>query len=194
MKNKILFLGYSENRVIDFLRRENSMITTNESLNLKKIKDINPDHIISYGYRHIITPDIIQEYPNIVNLHIAYLPWNRGANPCFWSILENTPKGISIHYIDKGIDTGDILIQKEVNFNENETIGNYYRRLKDNIESLFIESWEDIIKENLNPMKQMSKGTFHKKSDIEKYESILGLDFEKGNTPIKRIKKEDRRC
>ena len=50
----------------------------------------------------------------IVNLHISYLPWNRGAHPNFWSFFDATPTGVSIHLIDKGIDTGPIIVQKKV--------------------------------------------------------------------------------
>ena len=61
------------------------------------------DFIISFGYRHIIKEDIIDKFINkIINLHISYLPYNKGADPNLWSYLENTPKGVTIHYIDKG--------------------------------------------------------------------------------------------
>ena len=48
----------------------------------------------------------------IVNLHKAYLPYNKGAHPNFWSFAENTPSGITIHVIDSGIDTGNIIYRK----------------------------------------------------------------------------------
>ena len=48
----------------------------------------------------------------VVNLHIAYLPYNRGADPNLWSVLEDTPAGVSIHYVDEGVDTGDIIAQR----------------------------------------------------------------------------------
>ena len=55
---------------------------------------------------------------------MSYLPWNRGADPNFWSILEDTPKGVTIHIMDESIDTGDILYQKDpLEFNsQNELI------------------------------------------------------------------------
>ena len=40
----------------------------------------------------------------IVNLHISYLPFNRGSHPNYWSFVENTPKGVSIHEIDEQIE------------------------------------------------------------------------------------------
>ena len=88
------------------------------------------DFIISFGYRHIIKEDIINKFINkIINLHISYLPYNKGADPNLWSYLENTPKGVTIHYMDKGLDTGDIIVQKEVCGNiETDTLKTSYDR------------------------------------------------------------------
>ena len=61
------------------------------------------DWIVSYGYRYIITQDILDAVRGqAINLHISLLPWNRGADPNLWSFLDDTPKGITIHYIDSG--------------------------------------------------------------------------------------------
>ena len=38
-------------------------------------------------------------------MHISYLPFNRGAHPNYWSFKDNSPKGVTIHFIDNGIDT-----------------------------------------------------------------------------------------
>ena len=158
MKEKILVLGYQENKVVDFLRsKQDEVLVEDKKLNLGEIQQISPDHIISYGYRHIITPDIVKKYPGIVNLHIGHLPWNQGVNPCFWSLLENTPLGYTIHYVDKGVDTGPILVQDKIRFRERETIGGVYKQLKQGIENLFVESWEDIAKKRISPIAQTNK-------------------------------------
>ncbi|MBQ3033656.1 MAG: hypothetical protein IJD28_04690 [Deferribacterales bacterium] len=59
---------------------------------------ITEDFIISFGYHYMVHKDIVKKFENkIINMHISYLPWNRGADPNLWSILENTPKGVTIH-------------------------------------------------------------------------------------------------
>ena len=68
-------------------------------------------------------------------MHISYLPYNRGFYLNFWSFIDNTKKGVTIHYIDEGIDTGDIIFQKEVFSNEKT-----YNKLKQEIEDFFIET------------------------------------------------------
>jgi len=186
---KTLFLGYSETKIIDFLKGEGeNIVVEDQKLNLKEIQKIDPDHIVSYGYRHIITPDIIEKYPDIVNLHVSYLPYNKGCDPNFWSWLENTPKGYTIHYIDQGIDTGDILIQEQGIFTEDETLATSYDKLRTGIENLFITNWENLSNKKINPKKQNPlEGNHHYSKDLKKYEFLL--EKEKWDTPVIELKK-----
>lgn len=143
------------------------------------------DFIISFGYRHIIKEDIIDKFINkIINLHISYLPYNKGADPNLWSYLENTPKGVTIHYIDKGLDTGDILVQKLVQDNiETDTLKTSFDRLINEIVVLFNENIDDILKGNIKSKKQQGNGSLHYLKDKEKF---IGLIAEKGyNTLVK---------
>lgn len=183
---KILYLGYPENPVHLFLKTKGTVFQTQEKIDF----DIDQfDWVISYGYSHIIKQDIINQTKNpIINLHISYLPFNRGADPNFWSWLENTPKGVTIHQIDQGIDTGDIFIQKEVNFKENETLSSSYEVLKKEIENLFIESFDNIIQGIIFPKKQNGEGTFHLKKDLNKYTHLFTQGW---NTPVNQIKMTD---
>ena len=65
----------------------------------------------------------------MINIHISMLPWNCGADPNFWSWFYATPKGVSIHCIDSGIDTGGLLTQAEIMFPAGETLRTSYDRL-----------------------------------------------------------------
>ena len=81
----------------------------------------------------------------IINLHLSYLPFNRGAHPNFWSFYENTPSGVSIHLIDAGIDSGPILFQKEIKFKNEITFIQTYNRLFIEMENLFILNIDLIL-------------------------------------------------
>lgn len=75
------------------------------------------DLTVSYTYRHILKEDILTALGNnAVNLHISYLPWNKGADPNLWSILEETPRGATLHYMDAKLDHGDIIAQSLLAF------------------------------------------------------------------------------
>ena len=74
---------------------------------------------------------------NIINLHPSLLPWNKGYHSNFWSIYENTPKGVSIHLIDDGIDTGDIVAQSELTYFDEDTLRTTYKKLRASMVNLF---------------------------------------------------------
>jgi len=139
------------------------------------IKYNNIDFIISYNYRIIIRPEIIDLLPNrIVNLHTSYLPYNKGASPNIWSFIENTPCGITIHEIDNGIDTGNILLQEKIIYDyKEETLETAYKKSNETIQKLFCKNWDDIKNNKIIPIKQLEKGTFHLVKDLEKYKEII---------------------
>jgi len=174
---KILFLGYKQNSILDFLQKSDHNITsTDAKLSLEDISTLDPDIIISYGYRHIIKKAVIDQYPNrIINLHISLLPWNRGVSPNLWSFATDTPKGVTVHLLDEGIDTGDILYQEEVSFPEEVTLSESYAILKETIEKLFIKKWPKIEHNDYVPIKQdLSRGSYHNLRESKKLISRLG--------------------
>ena len=172
----ILFLGYKNSSLIPFLKKDGNRVwVTEEKITPSFVRERHIDWIISYGYRHILRKDILSLLPErILNLHISFLPYNRGADPNFWSFVEQTPKGVSIHYIDEGIDTGDVLIRKEMTFSHQETLRTTYEQLQKAIEELFMKHWQDIKKQKIHPIKQIEPGTYHKKND--KLKLIEGIE------------------
>ncbi len=146
----------------------------NDKLNIAK-----PKLIVSYNYKYIIEKPVIDAYKkSIVNLHVSYLPWNRGASPNFWSFYENTPKGVTIHYVDEGLDTGDVLLQRELRFNETqETFATTYKRLNDEIVNLFIENFDDILHKRIVAKKQDNNGTYHTKRMFEELDAKLHISW-----------------
>ena len=172
MKNyekKILFLGYNE-EVTSLIKilKEYGCHVEQRSEKLEWDNDFNEfDLIVSFGYRHIIPGKFLERHQGkVINLHISYLPYNKGAHPNFWAFYDGTPHGVTIHFIDEGLDTGDILFQREIKFNASGTFAQTYSVLVSEIEKLFIENIEKIINKNFSPEKQQGKGTCHKSSDL----------------------------
>lgn len=121
------------------------------------------DWIVSYGYRHIIRAPMLAMFSErAVNLHISYLPWNRGADPNLWSWIDDTPKGVTLHVIDNGIDTGPILAQQQVTFGPEETLATSYTRLQSEAESLFLRSWPSVRSGELKARAQVTGGSSHR--------------------------------
>ena len=134
------------------------------------------DFLVSHGYRHIIKPEILALFPDkAINLHIGYLPWNRGVDPNLWSFLDDTPKGVTIHHIDEGIDTGDIIYQEKVDMEFTYSLRTAYERLQDALEDLFYykPNKDSIFNGTAPRTPQSGKGSYHCAKDKEQYQHLL---------------------
>lgn len=140
----------------------------------EQILFLTPALVISYNYSFLIPENIISLVEDkIINLHISYLPWNKGSDPNFWSFIENTPKGVTIHRLSAELDQGAIILQKEIVFNEKaETFRSSYKKLNKTIVSLFQSCYWDIKEGKIISSTQVEGGSYHRKSDF--------VDFIKG--------------
>lgn len=185
---KILFLGSPDSPLVEILSQAgDSVVQTEEKLSLECLCEERYDFLISYGYRHILRKEVLDLFPDrAVNLHISMLPWNRGAAPNFWSWLDDTPKGVTIHYINEGVDTGDIITQREVVFESNETLSSSYKKLQREICELFRSSWLAIREARCPRKVQEGGGSCHRMKDMEPFEYLLTNGWE---TPVNDIKR-----
>jgi methionyl-tRNA formyltransferase len=170
---KILFLGVPYNPVIGFLKeRGEQVISTMEPVTPSIIDEHGIDFVISYGYRVILRKDFLDKLPGrIINLHISYLPYNRGADPNFWSYVEGTPAGVSCHLVDEGIDTGAILWRKEMVRDESSTLTDTYAALHELMFAEFCRNWPAMKQGKLPPIPQSTLGpaTSHRSKDKFRY-------------------------
>lgn len=172
---KVLFLYNNDISLglYDWLKQTCEVIRHSEKIDVKTIEALEIDLIISYNYKYKISKEVIEYVKgNVVNLHISYLPWNKGVSPNIWSFLDGTPKGVTIHYIDEEIDTGDIIAQKEVALSMQDTLSDTYEQLHDEIQSLFKEIFVQYESWSTLRFKQSGGGTYHSLSD---YKEILPL-------------------
>lgn len=155
------------------------VILYSKRINKKIIKELKPKFVISYNYSYIITDDVIGIMENrIINMHISLLPWNRGASPNFWSFIDNTPKGVTIHKIDTGLDTGEIILQKQIEFDEKkETFNSSYNILNSEIVELLINNWATIKSENYICKKKGIIGTYHSIKDFKKFTERFPINW-----------------
>jgi methionyl-tRNA formyltransferase len=138
------------------------------------------DFIVSYGYKYLIKGALLERYRDkIVNLHPSYLPWGRGYFPNFWSHVYDFPKGISIHYINAGIDTGAVLAQREHFFTETDTLRTTYYNMQTSMLSLFTKSWRDIRTQSLLPAEQdLADGNLFYQKDFDLVFPLLEKGFD----------------
>ena len=135
---------------------------------------MRPDIGLSVFFGYILRPEFLDLFPSgVVNLHPAYLPYNRGAYPNVWSIIDGTPAGVTLHYIDEGIDTGDIIAQREVPIDPIDTGESLYRKLEQVCIEIFMESWP-MLRANQAPRNSQppQTGTFHRTDDVVHIDEI----------------------
>lgn len=179
----ILLLGPERQTLIDTLTAAgDAVLCTDEKITVDSDTVTWADFLISYGYRHIISAEVLEKFPRkAINLHISYLPWNRGADPNLWSYLDDTPRGVTIHYLDEGLDTGDILIRKEVPDRPDDTLRTSYDRLSAAVESLLAELWPKIRSGLLPGYPQPSGGSRHRLRDRRDFRHLLTKGWD---TPV----------
>ena len=158
---------------------------------IEKIKSLNPDLICVVAYGKII-PEEILNIPRLgcINVHGSLLPKYRGAAPIQWAVINGEKEtGITTMYMDKGMDTGDMILKEKVEIGENETTGELWNRLSKIGADLLIKTVK-LIEEGkaprekqgddftLAPMlkKEMAKLDFENKTAEEIKNLIRGLN------------------
>lgn len=123
------------------LNIECDFINDNEIL-FNKLKELNPDLICLAGYMRIIPSYITDYFENkIINIHPSLLPKYTGLH-AFERSFENMDEylGATIHYVDSGLDTGEII--KQIKFKNNYNLSKMQKKLKDTEHQMYV----DVIK------------------------------------------------
>jgi methionyl-tRNA formyltransferase len=130
-------------------------IKTNEEFR-SQITAINPDAIIVVGYGRII-PQWMLDLPPLgnINLHASLLPKYRGAAPIQWAIARGeTVTGNTTMRLDAGLDTGDMLLQKEMPIPAEDTSETLAPRLAEMGAGLLVETLAGLQSGTIQPRKQ----------------------------------------
>ena len=141
---------------------------------LEQVRRLEADIAVSVLFGYVLNTDFIGLFPQgCINLHPALLPYNRGAFPNVWSIVSKTPAGVTLHYIDPGIDTGDVIAQKEVPVLVTDTGASLYGRLEIEALELFKSNWPSVRSGTCARSPQSAGGgSSHRARDVEKIDEI----------------------
>ena len=140
---------------------------------IRAIQKLRPDIGLSVLFGYILRPELRGAFSKgVINLHPSYLPYNRGVHPNVWSIVEGTPAGVSLHYIDEGVDTGDIIAQRQVPVEPVDTGETLYRKLERLCVALFRETWPLILSGQAGRTRQPQSGACHRARDLERIDEI----------------------
>lgn len=127
------------------------------------IKELNPDMIITCAYGQILSEEILN-IPKLgcFNLHGSLLPKYRGGAPIHYALLNGDEKtGITLMYMDKGMDSGDMIAKEEIKIEDNDNIESLTNKLSIIASKMIIKYLPSLIDGTNNREKQdISKVTF----------------------------------
>lgn len=158
---------------------------------IEELKEINPNVQVVVAFRML--PKEVWATPEYgtFNLHASLLPNYRGAAPINWAIINGEEiTGVSTFFIDDKIDTGEIILRKEVAINPDEIVGELHDKLMEEGAMLVAETLSLIKQDRIVTQKQDQEGTFKEApkltkentkidwtTDVEKiYNHIRGLN------------------
>jgi methionyl-tRNA formyltransferase len=121
-----------------------------------QLKSLQPDAIIVVAYGRIIPPWMLElpRYGNI-NVHASLLPKYRGAAPVQWAIAQgDTTSGVTTMLLNEGLDTGDILLQKEIAIRPEDTAVTYAPRLAEMGADMIVETLRGLEDKTISPVPQ----------------------------------------
>ncbi|MBP5683940.1 MAG: methionyl-tRNA formyltransferase [Bacilli bacterium] len=122
----------------------------------QSVIDLHPDMIVTCAYGQII-PKVILDEPKYgcINVHASLLPKLRGGAPLHHAIIDGYDKtGVTIMYMDVGMDTGDIISQQEIDISDSDTVGSIHDKLKVIGRDLLLQTIPKILNGTNNRIKQ----------------------------------------
>lgn len=167
-----------EKKIAEICNKKNIPLYRKVNVNnpefIEKIKNNSLDLMILAWWPSIIKKEAIESVKKgWINMHPSLLPYNRGKHPYYWAINEGTPFGVTLHFIDKGVDTGPILFQKKIPVKIIDTGESLYNKSLEEIVKLFKEVYSKITRLDFKPKKQSNqKATFHLGKMLEEHSKI----------------------
>lgn len=158
--------GVADDRVFDGSRLADADVVA-------RLRALGADYGLSvlFGYR--LSRDVFTMFPRgCFNLHPALLPYNRGADPNVWAIVDGTPAGATLHWIDERIDTGDIVAQARLDVLPTDTGETLYRRLEDHSLQVLAAGWPLVTSGRAPRTPQPAGGSAHRRADTHALEYI----------------------
>lgn len=147
-------LDYAKKFEIDFFKLKD----VNDAKSLEKISNYNCDLLVSMSFNQIFKIDLINITPlGIINCHAGKLPYYRGRNILNWALINDEKEfGISVHFVDEGIDTGDLILQKTFEIREDDDYGSLINIAYEECANILYESLILFLDDKVSRIPQKS--------------------------------------
>ena len=119
--------------------------------------------VLAWWPRIVKQPLLSKPRMGFINTHPSLLPYNRGKHYNFWALVEQVPFGVSLHMIDDGVDSGDVVAQTRIPYGWEDNGETLYVRARDAMVRLFQDTYPAIRRLDFPRRKQdLSVGSFHR--------------------------------
>lgn len=152
----------------EILRNYSDSITHYGELSSRFISDNSITAILSDRNGYLIPQEVIDLVDGrAYNTHPSLLPLHRGWQPVFFSVLENTLIGVSIHQVSRGLDKGKIVAQSEIKLSKNDTLKTIHTKCRLRIMGLILDEWHSMMNGTSELTEQTGAGCYHSKAEFE---------------------------
>jgi methionyl-tRNA formyltransferase len=115
----------------DWARERALPVEGSRRLEAEQLRRLGPDLVLLLGADIVPAPVLAVPRLGTINAHYGLLPAYRGMNVTEWSVLRGDPVGVTVHLVDPGVDTGDILLREEIALEPGETFATLRRKHQD---------------------------------------------------------------
>lgn len=157
-----------------------SHVFTTQTALVSHLEGVNQDFdygILAWWPRIIKNPLLRLPRKGFINTHPSLLPHNRGKHYNFWALVERAPFGVSLHFVEEGIDCGDVIAQLPIPCSWEDNGATLYAKASQATFELFRETYPGIRTDSIRRVPQdVSKGSFHLAREID---SASQIDLER---------------
>jgi methionyl-tRNA formyltransferase len=135
---------------------------------LARLRALEIDYLLSVHYPRLF-PQPLLDVPRVgaVNLHPAWLPFNRGWHTPSWAILDGTPYGATLHWMVEEADAGDIAVRRELAVSPADTANSLYQKVLETELEVLREAIPLMASGTLPRVPQEPGGTRHRRRELE---------------------------
>jgi methionyl-tRNA formyltransferase len=139
-----------------------------DAASIDALRALHLDYLVCVHFPSLIRGPVLGACTRgALNLHPAYLPYNRGWHTPSWAILDETPAGASLHFMTESVDSGDVVYQERIAIDPADTAHTLYLKIKDLELRVFAEGWRRVRDGRFNRQAQVAReSTFHRRRDL----------------------------
>lgn len=163
----ICVITTAENSIYNFAKNNNIKVACFIDLE-ESLDGVYFDYGVLAWWPKIINESLISRAKKgFINTHPSLLPYNRGKHYNFWAIVEESPFGVSIHMVEKNVDTGPIIAQKTISYSWLDNGESLYNKAQNEMLNLFKDFYPSF-RDGIFKLKyqDISEGSFHKSSEL----------------------------